>query len=156
MPKNWKGGPFGILNTQSVVKYQRNWGGPFGEKKIEEKSLTMPKNWKGGPFGIFQHPFWRKTAKKIEGGPFEEKKFRKETLAVPKKSERGDPLVSLPMVCYAEKQENSFWFSSLDQIVQFGEIISRRTFKNYFGQFVWIEKSHYNSRVSLHEAPNKN
>ena len=29
-----------------------------------------------------------------------------------------------------------------------------RTFKNYFGQFVWIEKkSHYNSRVSLHEAP---
>ena len=31
-----------------------------------------------------------------------------------------------------------------------------RTFKNYFGQFVWIEKkSHYNSRVSLHEAPTK-
>ena len=34
-----------------------------------------------------------------------------------------------------------------------------RTFKNYFGQFVWIEKkkkSHYNTRVSLHEAPTKN
>ena len=65
------------------------------------------------------------------------------------------------MVCYAEKQEKPFWFSSLDQIVHFGPIIFCRTFKNYFGQFVWIEKkkkkkSHYNSRVSLHEAPTKN
>ena len=61
------------------------------------------------------------------------------------------------MVCHAEKQEKPFWFSSLDQIVQFGAIIFCRTFKNYFGQFVWIEKkSHYNSRVSLHEAPTKN
>ena len=61
------------------------------------------------------------------------------------------------MICYAEKQEKPFWFSSLGQIVQFGAIIFCRTFKNYFGQFVWIEKkSHYNSRVSLHEAPTKN
>ena len=65
------------------------------------------------------------------------------------------------MVCYAEKQEKPFWFSSLGQIVHFGPIIFCRTFKNYFGQFVWIEKkkkkkkSHYNSRVSLHEAPTK-
>ena len=41
-------------------------------------------------------------------------------------------------------------------MVQFDTIIFGRTFKNYFGQFVWIEKSHYNSRVSLHEAPTKN
>ena len=55
------------------------------------------------------------------------------------------------------KQETPFWFSSLAQIVQFGAIIFCRTFKNYFGQFVWIEKKgHYNSRVSLHEAPTKN
>ena len=60
------------------------------------------------------------------------------------------------MVCYAEKQEKPFWFSSLGQIVQFGTILFCRIFKNYFGQFVWIEKkSHYNSRVSLHEAPTK-
>ena len=40
---------------------------------------------------------------------------------------------------------------------QFGTIKFRRTFKNYFGQFVWIEKkSHYNRRVSLHEAPTEN
>ena len=44
------------------------------------------------------------------------------------------------MVCYAGKQEKHFWFSSLDQIVQFGAIIFCRTFKNYFDQFVWIEK----------------
>ena len=42
-------------------------------------------------------------------------------------------------------------------MVQFGAIILCRTFQNYFGQFVWIEKkSHYKSRVSLHEAPTKN
>ena len=73
------------------------------------------------------------------------------------KNAGGDPLVSPGMVRYAEKQENLFWFSSLGQIVQFGAIIFCRTFKNYFGQLVWIEKkSHYNSRVSLHEAPTKN
>ena len=44
------------------------------------------------------------------------------------------------MICYAGKQENPFWFSSLGQMVQFGAIIFCRTFKNYFGQFVWIEK----------------
>ena len=60
------------------------------------------------------------------------------------------------MVCYAEKQGKPFWSSSLGQMVQFDTIIFGRTFKNYFGQFVWIEKSHYNSRVSLHEAPTKN
>ena len=98
---------------------------------------------------------------KNAGGPFEEKKFRKKIrkkcLAVPKKIERGDSLVSPGMICYAEKQVKPFWSSSLGQMVLFDTIIFRRTFKNYFGQFVWIEKkSHYNSRVSLHEAPTKN
>ena len=76
---------------------------------------------------------------------------------MPKKIERGDSLVSPGMVCYAEKQVKPFWSTSLGQMVQFDTIIFCRTFKNYFGQFVWIEKkSHYNSRVSLHEAPTKN
>ena len=98
----------------------------------------------------------------MQGGPFEGKKIRKKNsekkcLAVPKKIERGDSLVSPGMVCYAEKQVKPFWSSSLGQMVQFDTIIFCRTFKNYFGQFVWIEKkkSHYNSRVSLHEAPTK-
>ena len=75
---------------------------------------------------------------------------------MPKKSERG-ALESPDTVCYAEKHKKLFWFSSLSQMFQFGTIKVRRTFKNYSGQFVWIEKkSHYNSRVSLHEAPTKN
>ena len=57
-----------------------------------------------------------------------------------KKTERGDLLVSPFMVCYAEKEEKPFWFSSLGQMSQFGTIKLGRTFKNYFGQFVWIEK----------------
>ena len=93
---------------------------------------------------------------------------------MPKKIERGDPLVLPGMVCYAEKQGKPFWSSSLGQMVQFDTIIFGKTFRNYFGQFVWIEKkvtiivafhsmkrrlkkkSHYNSRVSLPEAPTKN
>ena len=75
---------------------------------------------------------------------------------MPKKTERRGPLVSPGTVCYAEKQEKLFWLSSLGQMIQFETIKFCRTFKNYFGQFVWIEKSHYSSRVSLHEAPTKN
>ena len=82
------------------------------------------------------------------------KKFRKKSLSA-KKIERGDLLVSPGMVCYTGKQEKPFWFSSLGQMVQFGAILFCRTFKNYSGQFVWIKKSHYNSRVSLHEATTK-
>ena len=76
---------------------------------------------------------------------------------MPKKIERGDSLVSPGLVCYAEKQVKPFWFSSLDQIVHFGAIIFCRTFVELF----WSvpvdrkKKSHYNSRVSLHEAPTK-
>ena len=155
MPKNWKGDPLRFFNIHSVAKHE----------KIEEKifllfsgeNLTMPKkNWNEEPFGIFQHPFCRKTSKKCRGTLWG-KKIRKKCLAVPKKIERGDSLVSPGMICYAEKQVKPFWSSSLGQMVLFDTIIFCRTFKNYFGQFVWIEKkSHYNSRVSLHEAPTKN
>ena len=99
----------------------------------------------------------------MQGGPFGEKKFekkipKKKCLAVPKKIERGDSLVSPGLVCYAEKQVKPFWFSSLDQIVHFGAIIFCRTFVELFWS-VRVDrkkKSHYNSRVSLHEAPTKN
>ena len=155
--KTERGDPLRFFNIHSVAKHEKieeikNF---YFRKKISQ----CRKKLKGGPFGIFQHPFCRKTAKKLKGGPFGEKNFRKKSLAVPKKIGTGDPLVSPGMVWYAGKQEKPFWFSSLDQIVQFGAIIFCRTFKNYFGQFVWIEKkkkSHYNSRVSLHEAPTKN
>ena len=93
------------------------------------------RNWRGDPLG---------------------KKFSEKKSRSAGNIEKGDPLVSPGMVCYAEKQEKPFWFSSLGQMMQFGAILFCRTFKNSFGQFVWIEKkSHYNSRVSLHEAPTK-
>ena len=118
-----------------------------GEKFLfSEKNFTVPKkNWKGGPFGIFQHPFCRKTAKKLKGGPFEEKKIPEKSLTVPKKIGRGDPLVSPGMVCYAGKQEKSFWFSSLDQIVQFGAIIFCRTFVELF----WSVRVDRKKRVTI-------
>ena len=60
---------------------------------------------------------FRSAEKKLEGGPF--------------------GLAGYGMLL--GKQEKPFWFSSLGQIVQFGAIIFCRIFKNYFGQFVWIE-----------------
>ena len=97
----------------------------------------------------------------MQGGPFGEKnfekKFRKKMSRSAEKIERGDSLVSPGLVCYAEKQVKPFWFSSLDQIVHFGAIIFCRTFVELFWS-VRVDrkkKSHYNSRVSLHEAPTK-
>ena len=69
---------------------------------------------------------------------------------MPKKIERGDSLVSPGMVCYAEKQVKPFWSTSLGQMVQFDTIIFCRTFKNYFGQFVWIEKKRVTIIVAFH------
>ena len=59
---------------------------------------------------------------------------------MPKKIEKGDSLVAPGMICYAGEQEKTFWFSSPGQMEQFDTIVFCRTFKNYFGQFVWIEK----------------
>ena len=156
-----RGGPLRFFNIHSVAKHEKT------EKNKNfyfwKKNLTVPKKkLEGGTLWDFPTSILSQNSKKVEGGdPLKKKKFREKSLAVPKKIGRGDPLVSPGMVWYAGKQEKPFWFSSLDQIVHFGPIIFCRTFKNYFGQFVWIEKkkkkkSHYNSRVSLHEAPTKN
>ena len=115
----------------------------------------MPKKTeRGDPLGFSNIHSLAKQQKNSRGDHLGKKLFRKKSLAVPKKIGRGT--LWSPRVWYGT-QENTklFWFSSLDQIVQFGGIKFCRTFKNYFGQFVWMEKkkSHYNSRVSLHEAP---
>ena len=116
----------------------------------------MPKKTERGTLWDFPTSILSQNIKKMQGDPLG-KKIQKNCLAVPKKIERGHSLVSPGMVCYAEKQVKPFWSSSLGQMVQFDTIIFCRTFKIYFGQFVWIEKkSHYNSHVSLHEAPTKN
>ena len=149
-----------FFNIHSVAKH---------EKKLKKKYIFLfsgkisqcRKKLKGGTFWDFPTSILSQNIKKMQGEPLRKKNFEKKSekkcLAVPKKIERGDSLVSPGTVCYAEKQVKPFWSSSLGQMVQFDTIIFCRPFKNYFGQFVWIEKkSHYNSRVSLHEGPTKN
>ena len=86
----------------------------------------------------------------MQGGPFEEKKFgrkkfRKKLSRSAEKNERGESLVSPGMVCYAEKQEKPFWFSSLDQIVHFDAIIFCRTFVELF----WSVRVDRKKRVTI-------
>ena len=98
----------------------------------------MPKkNEKRDPFG-FSTSILSQNINKLKGEAFGD--FFEKNLTKPKKTERGGTLVSSGTVCYAEKQEKPFWFSSLGQMIQFGTIKFRRTFKNYIGQFVWIKK----------------
>ena len=56
-----------------------------------------------------------------------------------------ESLVSPGMVCYAEKQEKLFWFSSLDQIVHFDAIIICRTFVELF----WSVRVDRKKRVTI-------
>ena len=114
-------------------------GNPLERKNFRKKFHNAEKL-KGGTLWGFSTSILSQNSKKLKGGPFRENFFPEKSLAVPKKLGGGNFLVSPGMVCYAGKQEKLFWFSSLDQIVQFGAIIFCRTFKNYFGLFVWIEK----------------
>ena len=123
-----------------------------------KKSHNAEEKLKGGTLWDFLTSILSQNIKKMQGDPLGKNFFRKKSLAVPKKMKGGKSLVSPGMVCYAEKQEKPFWFSSLDQIVHFDAIIFCRTFVELFWS-VRVDrkkKSHYNSRVSLHEAPTKN
>ena len=126
-----------------------------------KKSHNAEKKLKGGTLWDFSTSILSQNIKKMQGDPLrkknsEEKNSEKMSRSA-EKNERGESLVSPGMVCYAEKQEKPFWFSSLDQIVHFDAIIFCRTFVELFWS-VRVDrkkKSHYNSRVSLHEAPTK-
>ena len=122
-----------------------------------KKSHNAEKKLKGGTLWDFSTSIRSQNIKKNAGGTLWGKFFfRKKVSQCRKKNERGESLVSPGMVCYAEKQEKPFWFSSLDQIVHFDAIIFCRTFVELFWSVrVDRRKSHYNSRVSLHEAPTK-
>ena len=108
------------------------------QKEYQTHEKPKRPNWgaKRGPFCISQHLLLQ-NIQKSEGGPFGEK-FRKKNLSAEKKLKGGT--VSPGIVCYAEKEEKPFWFSSLCQMMQFGAMNFLRTVKNYFDQFVWIEK----------------
>ena len=64
----------------SVANHQKKLKeGHFWWKKNFLKVSQCWKNWKGGPFGIFQHPFCRKTPKKMKGEPFGKFFFEKKS-----------------------------------------------------------------------------
>ena len=69
---------------------------------------------------------------KIEGGTLWGKFFHGKKSHNAEKIESGDSSVSPGMVCYVEKEEKPFWFSSLGQMIQFGTIKFCRTFVELF------------------------
>ena len=129
--KTERGDPLWFFNIHSVAKHEK-----IEENKnfhFREKISQCRKELKGGTLWDFSTSILSQNIKKNAGGTLWEKIFfRKKSLAVPKKNERGESLVSPGMVCYAEKQEKPFWFSSLDQIVHFDAIIFCRTFVELF------------------------
>ena len=156
--KSQKNGPSGAPGVNIFATIE---GGPFGEKTNFRKKSHNAEKLKGGPFGIFKHPICCKISKKLKEGPLGRKKFWKKKVSQCRKTKRGDPLGFFNIHSVAKNQkkieggpfgEKIFrkkvsQFSLLGQVVQFGAIIFCRTSKNYCGQFVWIEKSHYKSRV---------
>ena len=126
-----KRGTLSHFLTSIVAKNQKIEGWKkIGEKQFSEKILTMPKNLKGGPFGIFQHPFCCKTLK-IEGGSLGNL-FSKKSLTMPIKNWKARPFSLTLVWCVTQKKKNPFWFSSLDQMIQFGTIKFCRTFVELF------------------------
>ena len=105
----------------------------------------MPKKTERGTIWDFSTSILSQNIKKMQGGPFGENFFSKKKSRSAEKNERGESLVSPSMVCYAEKQEKPFWFSSLDQIVHFDAIIFCRTFVELF----WSVRVDRKKRVTI-------
>ena len=94
----------------------------------------MPKKTERGTLWDFSTSILSQNSKKIEGDPLG-KKFPKKVSQCRKK--KGGPFGLARYGMLRGKTGKTF-------LVQFarpnGAIIFCRTFKNYFGQFVWIEK----------------
>ena len=128
--KTERGDPLRFFNIHSVAKHEK-----IGENKnfhFREKISQCRKKQRGDPLGFFNIHSVAKHQKNAGGTLWGKFFFRKKVSQCRKKNERGEPLVSPGMVCYAEKQEKPFWFSSLDQIVHFDAIIFCRTFVELF------------------------
>ena len=110
-----------------------------------KKSHNAEKKLKGGTLWDFSTSILSQNIKKNAGGPFGEKFSFEKKVSQCRKNERGESLVSPGMVCYAEKQEKPFWFSSLDQIVHFDAKICCRTFVELF----WSVRVDRKKRESL-------
>ena len=111
-----------------------------------KKSHNAEKKLEGGTLWDFSTSILSQNIKKkCRGGPFGENFFFEKKSRSAEKNERGESLVSHGMVCYAEKQEKPFWFSSLDQIVHFDAIIFCRTFVELF----WSVRVDRKKRVTI-------
>ena len=122
----------GILLKLSTFLLQLK-GDPLAKKQIFEKKVSQCRKTERA-LGKTERTLWdfstsilSQNIKKMQGGPFGENFFFEKKVSQCRKNERGESLVSPSMVCYAEKQEKPFWFSSLDQIVHFDAIIFCRT-----------------------------
>ena len=132
MPKKTESGdPLGFFNIHSVAKHRKIEGGKFLFSEKNSHNADK-KTERGDPLGFFNIHSVAKHQKKCRGDPLGKKFFSKKKSRSAEKIESGEPLVSPGMVCYAEKQEKPFWFSSLDQIVHFDAIIFCRTFVEPF------------------------
>ena len=139
-----KGGPFGVFQRPFCRKTSNKLRGNF--LFPGKKSHSAEKIWKGDPLGFSNIRSDAKQQKNEEETFWRKIFFRRKSLAVPKKTERGT-LWSRPVWYVTRKNRKNLWFNSLSQKVQFGAKLLCKTFKNYLGQFVWIEKkSNYNSR----------
>ena len=136
--------PLRFFNIHSVAKHEK-----IEENKnfhFREKISQCRKKLKGGTLWDFSTSILSQDIKQMQGGPFGEKFFfRKKKFRSAEKNERGESLVSPGMVCYAEKQEKPFWFSSLDQIVHFDAMIFCRTFVELF----WSVRVDRKKRVTI-------
>ena len=129
--------PLRFFNIHSVAKHEKieeNKNFHFREKISQCRKKTE----RGDPFGIFNIHSVAKHQKKCRGTLWGK-------IRSAEKNERGESLVSPGMVCYAEKQEKPFWFSSLDQIVHFDAIIFCRTFVELF----WPVRVDRKKRVTI-------
>ena len=136
--------PLRFFNIHSVAKHEK-----IEENKnfhFREKISQCRKKLKGGTLWDFSTSILSQNIKKNAGGTLWGKFFfRKKKSRSAEKNERGESLVSPGMVCYAEKQEKPFWFSSLDQIVHFDAIIFCRTFVELF----WSVRVDRKKRVTI-------
>ena len=118
-----KGGTFGVFNIHSVAKHQKlNWENfsIFGKKSHNAEKTE-------------RDTLWDFLTSKI---------FRKKVSQCRKKIKRGDSLVSPCMVCYAGKQENPFWFSSVGRMVQIGAIIFLELLRTILVSSCGLKKNH--------------
>ena len=124
-----------------------------GEKK-SEKRLSAKKTEREDPLGFFNIHSAAKHQKISNRGPFGE--FFSKKVSMPKKL-KGGTLKSLPVWYVTRKKGKTF----LVLFARPNESIWDHKIVKNFEELLWSvrelkKKSHYNSRVSFHEAPTKN